>query len=404
MKKIKTLFSALCVLGALSACASAEDLTISASFRPSAHNPDYDNFKNDTPQSGHCATYPCASGRFSILTGLMVNNRVIDSTNLADKRLHSYQKVRSEWREVHLFHRESGRWVTVEFRLNLLAQRFFRPEVSWATSDFQGASANPEGACSGNNGAVSTNVYHLAWSHPEASSSVCTKNILNIVRNDVTIDRISIGYQLRSPSPMTMPNGTFRGSIEYSVGRGMDIDLGEGDYSDNVLRINIEATIEHELRVGTLGNTRISLQPPGGWDNWNHGGAPDFKLSGRGNFTVVASSPLSLSVECTHSVLNTCALQKDGSTEKVPVLVNLTIPGMRIRETGGDVVDTFIPLYRGGVVGTVIEPVSYVNTIGSVDFTVGEPASALMVEHLGSTWRGAATLIFDSELPFIPGA
>ncbi|MEW5561078.1 hypothetical protein AB1287_12640 [Enterobacter asburiae] len=66
--------------------------------------------------------------------------------------------------------------------------------------------------------------------------------------------------------------------------------------------------------------------------------------------------------------------------------------------------DTFLPLYRGGVVGTVIEPVSYVNTNGSVDFVVGEPASALMLEHLGSTWRGAATLIFDSELPFIPGA
>lgn len=404
MRKIKSLASALCILGALSTDVAAEDLSISASFRPSATNPNYDKFVNETPQSGFCASYSCPPGAFSIMTGLAVNNRVINSNDPGDMRLHTYQKLRSEWRQVNLFHRDSGRWITFDFRLNLIGQRFFRPSNSWEHADFNNAGASPEGGCSGRNGQVSKNVYLFAWVHPEASGSVCSKHISNIDRSDVTINQISVGYELRSLNPMTMPNGIFRGSIEYTVGKGMDIDLGEGDYNDNVLRINIEATIEHELKITALGNTRINLQPQGGWDSWNQSGAPDFQLSGRGNFVMVASSPLSVSVECTYSILNACALQMDGSTEKAPVLVNLTMPGMRVRETGAPVEDVFIPLYRGGVAGMVIEPISYVNGIGTVDFTVGKAASALMVEHLGSTWRGATTLIFDSELPFIPGA
>lgn len=404
MKIMKTLLSALCLFSVLSTFAGAEDLDITASFRPSATNPNYDSFTNETPQSGYCANYPCLPGAFSILTGLVVNNRVINSNDTSDMRLHTYQKLRSEWREVSLFHRGSGRFITFDFRLNLVGQRFYRPTSSWATTDFNNAGGSPQGGCTGKNGMVSTNVYLFAWVHPETSSSVCTKHISNIDRSDVTLNQISVGYELRSKNPMTMPNGIFAGSIEYSIGRGADIDLGEGDYSDSVLRINITATIEHELKVTPLGSTRINLQPQGGWDDWNQSGAASVKLNGRGHFTTVASSPLSISVECTHSILNACALQMDGSTEKAPVLVNLTMPGMRIRETGAPVTDVFIPLYRGGVVGMLIEPERPVNDISSVDFTIGEAGSALMVKHPGSTWRGSATLIFDSELPFIPGA
>jgi hypothetical protein len=406
--RLKANFTLIMLLSMFSSIALADNVLLSAEIKPSVSLP-RSEFTNTTVYEGICVEFPgaCVSGRKSVATGLYVTDRVLNAHS-SDKREHIYQKLNNEWKPITLFHRESGIAYSLKFRLNNLAQRYRRTTGTWNASDFNQAGSTPENGCAGGtNPKVTATEYLFGWLHRTEGAPECYKEVSNLNDVDITIDNISVDYELQtlsSSETISMPNGNYTGIIEYSVGNGQEIDLGLGNYSDNQLRFTVLAEVKHDFIAKIYGSDRIELAPSGGWDNWNLSGSPRFRLEGTGKIDLAASSPFSVSAECTHSYLDTCALQMDGTQQTVPVQINLSIPGMRLKLSGLPVSGVFIPRYREGHPGQIIEPLPpFMRTIGSVDFVVGEASSDQMVDHQGSTWRGGITLIFDAEVGYIPG-
>ncbi|HDX4048306.1 TPA: hypothetical protein ROG05_000654 [Enterobacter soli] len=396
-------------LGIFSFWCQAEALHITTEFKPSLTNPAKNTFTNTTPISGFCRTYPvkCNDGKFSIETGITVSNKRLNYTS-ADPRDHTYQYLYSNWKEITLRDPVQRREIRVEFRLTFLSHRFVRKADDFSPAAFNGASLSPAGGCAGLGGYFTGTFsqFELAWEHPEGAFS-CHKLLRNdpaigLDFDDVAIDRISIGYELRSSSPLTLPNGHFRGQVNYTVGEGQEIDFGSGSYSDNELTIALDADIEHDLRVEHIDSNRVILEPREGWDNWSNSGQSQVRLEGESRIKVVASSPVNLSVDCEHRFLNMCNLKKDGEDSFVDLNLSITIPGMIRRDTGDPIADIFIPSFVSGVSGLVMMPEEYIDTTGTVKFWISEGSSGRIIEDSGSSWRGNVTLIFDASVPFTP--
>lgn len=394
----QTSFALLGGLLLLSSSTIADTLMVETEFRPSAANPEENMFTNITPETGYCTERPAdcqKAGVFSLLTNLEVSNRHINSKN-SDLRYRSYQRLNSQWRKVTLRDVFSGRNIEAEFRIIMLAHQT-------NTIDTPGSyySNNPvAGGCSHTVGWGTPTYNKWAWIHPEGIN-ICHRDITK-VDPAASLTKISIGYELRAQNPMTLPNGSFKGSVSYSVGKDQDIDLGEGSYNDPQLTINIITTIQHELIVSHKGSEKVTLTPPGGWQDWITSGATQFTLKGKGEFTMGASSPISITARCTHQVLNDCAIQKEGDDGPVfvPVHLALTLPGMKNRDTGENIVNTVIPVYAPQTPGIIVQPENFLNTTGTIDFTVNEVSSLRMGQYPGSVWKGDATIIFDADLPF----
>lgn len=378
----------------------AETLNVTAEFRPSAANPRVDKFENTTPVAGFCLDYQrfCGEGVFSIATNLNVNNRsLIAGSNNNNERV--FQKLDANWKTISLTDDETGQSITVQFRLMLIGQRFSRSGGGFVTADFNSAGGYPQGGCGGTIGAgIANSYFRFAWNHSSLPAS-CYRNVVNMNYTDFKISDISVGYEMKSSSPMNMPNGTFKGSVSYSVGNGQQIDLGAGDYSDNILEIKIEAQIEHELKFEMVGSEKVPMIPPGGWQDWTSGGATQFRLEGTGSFRTTASAPFSVYLECQHKVLNSCAMQREGDDTLVQVDTTITIPFVIERVSGEDI--TNWPIYVRSIhtPDYVFEPRSYINAfLSTVKFSVNQVESLRMGNYPGSTWRGSATLIFDAEI------
>ena len=118
---------------------------------------------------------------------------------------------------------------------------------------------------------------------------------------------------------------------------------------------------------------------------------------------MTASSPVSITAYCTHEQLKSCALKREGGEETVAVDINFSMPGVHERDTGESVTRVAIPITTPTTPGVIIEPDSYLNGVtGQVHFTVNEVESLKMASHPGSSWKGAATLVFDVDIPFLP--
>lgn len=381
----------------------AETLNVTAEFRPNAANPNVDEFTNTTPLGGFCKDYPqhCGAGNFSLSTGLSVSSKSLigGSSNLDDG---VYQKLDAGVKVLTLTDSTSGKTIKVNFRLNLIGQRYYQTANALYSANFNAAGRNPNGNCTGTMGlgyeSGNAPYYIFGWIH-NSPDSECYKAVKNFNYNDVTIRNISLGYQMTSDRPMDMPNGKYEGSYTYTVGKGNQIDLGAGVYSDSTIVINITAEIEHELRFEQTGQSKIEMNPPGGWDNWTSGGASQFRLEGSGAFKTTASAPFTVSLECQHTILNSCAMQMEGTDTLIQVATSITIPGIRERDSKTFITDWPIYVRSPSTPDYVLEPLWYVNAMDStVKFSISEIESLRMGQFPGSTWRGSATLVFDAEI------
>lgn len=386
----------------------AAEVTVNAEFKPSATNPDVGDFTNITPSTGFCVgdrAKTCPEGTFSVETDLKVTNKILRGTGSV-LREQSYQKVKSNWQYVSLTDAETGKSIVLQFRITLLGQRFFHSGKG-LYGKMNNAGTHPAGGCTGTQGwALSDgSSYRFAWLHPNSSTSTCNRvPASSLDLDNVDIDEISIGYELKSvASPLTLPNGNYSGGFQYSVGKDKDIDLGEGTYNDSSLQVYINAEIKHDFKAIIQGSNSIELIPPGGWRSWSNSSSPQFRLEGTGLVTMTASSPVSITAYCTHEQLKSCALKREGGDETVAVDINFSIPGVHERDTGESVTRLAIPITTPTTPGVIIEPDSYLNGVtGQVHFTVNEVESLKMASHPGSSWKGAATLVFDVDIPFLP--
>lgn len=384
---------------------------ISAKFVPDPANPLVNRFVNTTPQTGVCPEHiptRCAQlGIFSLrVPGLQFASKQPIPAGHTDPRQGATFSVPSSWRPLEVVHSRTGERETVEVRIAGIGG-------TWKLSHPPGVSAwtppggggwrtpwvYPPAPCTGLNINLAgrANAYFF-WLIPVGGGAcglVPTMDIPVFIHSE--FDYV---YELRTPNPLVMSSGEYRGSLTYTTGPGGDFDMGDVMLpNDSAITLNFTLNVQHSLKVDIPpGGNRIDLVPQGGWQAWlNHGRKP-VRLFRDQTFNVSASSRFKMQLECQYSTGNTCALRDSESAQQVPLNISVSLPG-GLGDVAGQPVQRR-PLRLDGSGTELFQPGFYVDRKpGTLHFEVTrEHVEQMLREGGGNTWSGNATVIWDSEV------
>ena len=75
------------------------------------------------------------------------------------------------------------------------------------------------------------------WLVPEGAGACSTQALVDIP--DYRYRYVEFAYELRTPNPLKMRSGTYRGSTAYSIGPMQDFDFGDlVTFKDSSLTLN----------------------------------------------------------------------------------------------------------------------------------------------------------------------
>lgn len=400
----KNLLSAALLWGvALSAGAATQELT--AMFAPDSQNPLNNKFTNTTPESGICPGHmPARCKQLGILSirtydiNASSNGPMLyDPGNPADVRKGVMYKVPSEWRPVDVVS-ETGERQTVEMRIAGIGNRFdvARPASihSWGNLAFAYAPA----PCVGTGFSTGTGLFLLwFWIVPEGAG-ICSRAHINDVPA-LSYNYLEYAYELRTPNPLTMGNGTYRGTITYTVGPNGDFDYGDIMIpNDNSLTFNFTLSVVHLLKIEIPpGGNNIELVPQGGWQSWVQQGRRPTRLYRDQTFNIWASGRFKMQMECQYLSNNTCAIQSEGG-ESVPLNISVSLPN-GLGDANGQSVNR-LPLLVDGSTTRLFTATRYVDRRpGTLHFEVPAAEVAPMFKPgAPSKYSGNVTVIWDSEV------
>lgn len=209
---------------------------------------------------------------------------------------------------------------------------------------------------------------------------------------------VEYGYELKTPNPLGMASGEYRGSLTYSIGPGADFDFGDVMIpTDNVLTFNFDLRVDHILKVELPpGGNRVELLPEGGWQAWLNRGRQPSRLFRDQTFRIYSSGHFKMQLECSLVIGNTCGLRNGGGDE-VPLQVSVTLP-FGLQDQYGQAVNK-LPLRLDGSGSELFQSGHYVNNRpGSLHFAVERDDVKEMLKQPGSTYTGLVTVIWDSEV------
>lgn len=398
-------------LALISTQANAGIADIRAEFRPDASNPTVNRFKNVTPSSGYCqhfVGYCEPRGLFSLNLPLgaiypqTVGGPV--AANHSDPRQGAYLKVPSEWRTVTVTN-DQGHSAELELRISGIGGRADHGgDVQIITGGgnynhlwSSGRWSTAPSPCV-SSGGITGSSYHVIWFWlvPENVGACATQALFDLPRFEYRY--LHFGYELRTPNPLTMQIGTYRGRHVYTVGPGMDFDLGDRVLpNDNVAILNFELDVLHALRIEIPpGGNRIQLEPQGGWQAWLRNGRRPTRLFRDQTVNLWASSQFKMTLECSEPVGNTCGL-RNAAGDQVPLDVAVTLPPGLADATGGPV--NRLPLRLDGSGTDRFQPLLYaIRKPSTLHFEVKADAVGQMLEHSGSTYSGTVTVVWDSQV------
>ncbi|WLH91474.1 hypothetical protein PSH87_05630 [Pseudomonas sp. FP453] len=398
------------MLGLLVCMGKAKALVqeVTAEFRPNPSNPSSNEFVNTTPQSGVCPWHipsVCqALGIFSIRTNdLTAMSRGPINADHSDPRQGAMWRVPSEWRDVQVTHRDTGRTATVQFRMAGIGHRWdLRPASSvWdrpvGSGTWREFWRNAPAPCRSTGYAATAVTWALFfWIVPEGPG-VCNR----VPTTQITSMWYSLteyAYAIRTPNPLNMASGLYTGTITYSVGSGGDLDFGDVMVpNDNVLTFNFTLDVDHHLNVEVPpGGNRILLEPQGGWQAWLHNGRKPSRLFRDQTVNLWTSSAFKMTLECPEPMGNTCSL-RNAAGHQVPLEVAVSLPP-GLTDAGGRAVNR-LPLRLDGSGTELFEPSRYIDRKPStLHFEVKADGVAQMLEQAGSTYSGTVTVVWDSEV------
>lgn len=412
--------AASCLALAVSAMpqsAHAADVTLTAEFKPSVLNPTNNKFTNTTPNTGICV-YESSSICVGGVKSFAVHRITARYDNLARGDAIN-MKVPSEPRTV-IVENEYGQQQAVSFKLAFMGGRYGLP--AWAM-DIAGGSSWREGhnrLWSGENWDIaprpcSTGVvasvydgdeWNFAWKLP-ASSAFCGKQT-NFDLAWVNIDRFSLAYELHTPNPLNIANGTYTGKLTLLVGPGQEIDFGNNATltGDSELTLNFVLKVENEFKVTFPDSSpRVSLVPIGGWQQWTGHNRKPARLQAELPFALTSSIDFSVKLRCngTPSANGHCPLADGANPDAAgtaEVKVDVTMPSVS-STLDGKPASHFPLVQRAGVADARFRPNGYIaNRHSRLRFIVdneGDASLDRMLARPGSHWEGEMTLIFDSE-------
>lgn len=388
------------LLGPSVACAAVQEIT--AVFRPDPSNPMQNRFTNTTPQSGVCPGHMPARcealGIFSIRTW-DINFRSTGpmAAEETDIRKRVMFKVPSQWRSFEVMS-DRGERETVEMRISGIGNRFDIPNPPGvrAWGDYW---TTPPAPCqyTGMFAAGST-IRLWFWLVPENAGACSMASEVDIP--SLSYVNFEYTYELRTPNPLGMSAGQYKGTISYTVGPHKDFDFGDiMSPNDDTLVFNFNLDVQHTLKIELPpGGNRVELIPQGGWQAWLQRNRRPERLFRDQTFNISSSGRFKMQLECQYpDGGNTCAIRDAVSGHTVPLTIAVTLPpGMA--DASGQPVNRR-PLLLDGTGTQLFEPSYYVDRKPAVlHFEVGRDAVEDMLSGESKTYAGNATVIWDSEV------
>ncbi|MHA4975445.1 hypothetical protein PSH77_06130 [Pseudomonas extremorientalis] len=395
------------VLGLVAGSAQAGSAEVRAEFRPDPSNPMVNRFTNVTPSTGFCqhfAYYCDPRGWFSLNLPVAVYTGGPVAANHTDPRQGVYLKIPSEWRTVSVTS-DNGDTGELEVRISGIGGAASHGgdvmqitngggyEALWSSGRWHKAPAPclPTGVLNGTSFWV-----QWLWLLPEYAGACATQALFDLPY--FIYHALYFTYELRTPNPLSMPAGTYRGQQLYTVGPGMDFDFGDLTLvNDNVVLINFELDVDHILKVEVPpGGNRVQLEPQGGWQAWLQNGRKPTRLFREQTVNLWSSTQFKMTLECGVPLGNTCSVSN--GTHQVPLDIAVTLPP-GLSDAAGRPVNR-LPLRLDGSGSELFQPTRYVDRKPStLHFEVQADAVAQMLEQgSGTTYSGTATVVWDSEI------
>ncbi|MHC8331546.1 hypothetical protein [Pseudomonas sp. LB3P25] len=393
-----------------SAC--AEEVSIQASFKPDSANPQRNKFKNDTPPSGYCAARPqdCLDNEmFSLRVPIQFDSSGPIAANHEDPRKGAMIKVPAQWRELTVLHETTGEPETVKVRIAGIGSQFVTEDVislvgggtdyRVAHNQLWGSSwvYAPSPCLYSGVGLFGSYYYAFFWKTP--IEGACEKQ----AKFDVPwlhYQYVDFAYELVTPNPLGMSSGKYVGNLTYTLGPGMDFDMGDiMQPSSSILTLNFELDVQHTLKVDVPpGGNRVELVPQGGWQSWLTQGRKPTRLFRDQTFNISASSRFKMQLECQYVQGNTCSLSDPLSGHFVPLNVSVSLPH-GLTDAGGQAVNRR-PLRLDGSGTQLFLPGFYVDRKpGTLHFEIPANEVAEMIRPgQQRQYSGSATVIWDSEV------
>lgn len=413
MKLISPALISLLVL--INSPVNAEVASITASFKPDPSKPNSREFTNTTPMSGFCSLIPEGACKrwnmFSIGTRIQANSINSISAGHANPRQDAMFSVPAAWKSMSVQNSE-GKTFPLEVRISAIAARYRLSHRAqdltgqenqydahsrlWSEGDW-GVPAKP---CNwGPSPAFITDKeFDFIWTTPV--EGVCATQALFDIPAFSYLD-ISFAYELRTPDPLKMPPGIYTGTQTYTVGPGMDFDMGDNMLpTDSLIQLDFTLTVDHVFSIEIPpGGNKVELLPQGGWQAWLNQGRRPTRLFRDQTFNIWTSSPFKMSMECEYSQDgNTCSLREPVSGHVVPLKVSVSLPHGLTDADGQSV--SRRQLLRDGSGTELFQPNFYVDRKpGTLHFEI--PPDEL-VEMIGTgpsrTYSGNVTVIWDSQI------
>lgn len=394
------------LLFSTSALASTQEIT--ARFRPDPGNPMVNKFENTTPISSICAAHiPARCKALNIFslrdTSFSASAIVPILANHADERQGFMVKVPSQWRDLEVTHARTGETEIVQMRIAGVGglwqvprppgvSAWAQPGLTWQ-SQWMRAPAPCESTSHLAAGVATASFF---WLTPE-NAGACSRQPSEELAT-LTLRTMEYAYELRTPNPLGMSSGLYTGGITYTRGPNGDYDYGDVILpSQDSITFNFTLSVEHTLKVDIPpGANKVELLPQGGWQAWLNQGRAPARLFRDQTFLIASSSRFKMTLECGRVMNNTCGLQNEAGHE-VPLNINVSLPHGLNDATGQPV--NRVPLFLDGSRTELFQPGFYVDRRpGTLHFAVEKEQVATMLEHPGSTYRGAATVIWDTEI------
>ena len=395
----------------------AVTVDITASFVPDMKDPSNNTFKNTTPLGGVCSKWFSYCKRqgldFSILLPIDLA-RIFDIPADNKPREGVYFKFPNSTQVTVT--NENQESTTLDFKIDMISGTY---GSVYSANDYgwvRGAWAYAPIECGSTELGMSAGRawYSFAWVY---KGKPCAK-ISRLNRGGDDASKIwdqSIAYTLKTPNPLSLGSGLYKGQIKWLVGPGGDVDYGDNfKPSASELVINFTLSVTHELKVTPLtGATDVTLYPcyhgtsctqaeaDKNWERWMVTNVTPQKMSGRSEFNLSSSGGFTVYMQCGNGAAlsnSSCAMTSTKSGTVVPVQAVLTLPD-NITDTAGQRVINKPLFTEKNKNQNKFQTKSFgVDKKGWVDFVINQKEVKEMLKTRPDSWEGTVTLVFDPNL------
>ncbi|WMW04857.1 hypothetical protein [Pseudomonas entomophila] len=393
MKQARTLLLGMLGLAASSlSSAWAVDVTLSARYMGDAAG----QFENTTPRADFCGRWPVMCTKDTV--DLPISFLKTTSKRAADPRDRLFVRLPPR-RTVTVVNQSTldSYPVTLEFQEFSLELQRTRGTADVPIFDLEGGCAIRI-SNSLNFGAYG----RFLWSvNDPRDPQPCYSDSVRGEDEDQVESEVGLAgttYSLIMPRPIGMPQGTYRGSTQFTVGADADFAFGNNvsGLNDRVLTVHLDLDVRHDLYLRfPPGSDRAVLEPPGGWQAYLGGRGVPSRLERDLPFRIWSSGPFKVYKRCEFDMGAHCGI-RNPMHHAVPVEVSLSLPS-NVQHGGGAA--RHVPLSTGATGAPVFNPQHLLfDQPGQLHFQVRQAGVGEMVVHAGTTYQGQVTVVFDAEL------